>query len=92
MTDKPNTLSHTARRLLTAAANRRDLLLQVPELPIAAARQVLRSLLNSGLAEKISSSDADPGYAMETSPVSDARGGDVARRTTESPAATSTTA
>jgi hypothetical protein len=51
MTDKPKILSDTARMLLTAAAMRGDHLVRPPQLPIAAARQVVRSLLNARLAE-----------------------------------------
>ena len=53
MTEKPKKLSDTARALLTAAALRDDHLIQAPQLPAAAARQVVRSLLNAGLAEEV---------------------------------------
>src|SRR4051812_49840266 len=52
MTDKPKRLSDTARALLTAAAMRDDHLIHPPRLPIAATRQVARSLLGLGLAEE----------------------------------------
>jgi hypothetical protein len=52
MRDKSKKLSETARALLTAAAARDDHLIQPPQLPAAAARQVVRSLLNAGLAEE----------------------------------------
>jgi hypothetical protein len=54
MTDKSKKLSETARALLTAASARDDHLIQPPHLPAAAARQVVRSLLNAGLAEEVS--------------------------------------
>jgi hypothetical protein len=62
MTDKSKKPSETARALLTAAAVfRGDYLIRPPQLPAAAARQVVRSLLNAGLAEEIPASveDAD---------------------------------
>jgi hypothetical protein len=45
MTDKPEKLSDTARALLISAAMRGDHLIQLPRLPVAAARQVIRSLI-----------------------------------------------
>ena len=62
MTDKPKKLSETARALLTAAAARDDHLIRPPQLPAAAARQVVRSLLNAGLAEEIPAAIDDAGY------------------------------
>ena len=53
MTEKPKKLSDTARALLTAAAARDDYLIRPPQLPGAAARQVVRSLLNAELAEEV---------------------------------------
>ena len=53
MTGKSKKLSDTARALLTAASARDDRLIQPPRLPVAAARQVARSMLNAGLAEEI---------------------------------------
>jgi hypothetical protein len=53
MTDKLKKLSDTARALLTAAAMRNDHLAPFPKLPVAAARQVVRSLLNARLAEEV---------------------------------------
>jgi hypothetical protein len=61
MTDKPKKLSATTRALLTAAATRGDHLIRLPRLPVAAARQVVRSLLNSRLAEEISAPIEDAG-------------------------------
>ena len=66
MTDKPKKLSATARALLTSAAMRDDHLIYPPQLPIAAARQVARSLLGSGFAEEVPASDeaADLGWPV----------------------------
>jgi hypothetical protein len=66
MTDKPKKLSDTARALLTSAAMRDDHLIQLPRLPVAAARQVIRSLLNAGLAEEVSAPIDDAAYAWRT--------------------------
>jgi hypothetical protein len=66
MTVKPKKLSVTAHALLTAAAARNDHLIALPKLPAAAARQVVRSLLNAGFAEQVSASISDPGYAWGT--------------------------
>jgi hypothetical protein len=66
MTDKPKKLSDTARALLTAAAMRNDHLVPFPKLPVAAARQVVRSLLNAGFAEEVRAPINDPGYAWRT--------------------------
>jgi hypothetical protein len=46
MTDKPKKLTDTARALLAAATMRNDYLIALP--PVAAARQIVRSLLNAG--------------------------------------------
>jgi hypothetical protein len=48
MTDKPKKLTDTARALLAAATMRNDYLIALPPLPVAAARQIVRSLLNAG--------------------------------------------
>jgi hypothetical protein len=53
--DKPNKLSDTARAVLTLATTRDDHLIRPLHLPIAAVRQVARSLLKAGLAEEIAS-------------------------------------
>ena len=63
MTDKPKKLSATARMLLTTAAMRADRLIHPPQLPIAAARQVARSLLGSGLAEEMPTPDKAADFA-----------------------------
>src|SRR5450631_3715858 len=49
-------LSNTARAVLAFAAAREDHLARLPELPLAAARQVIRSLLNAGYVEEIAAS------------------------------------
>jgi hypothetical protein len=46
-------LSNTARNVLTLAGARGDHMVRVPQLPVAAARQVIRSMLNAGLVEEI---------------------------------------
>jgi hypothetical protein len=66
MTDKPKRLTDTARTLLTAAAMRDDCLIHPPQLPIAAARQVARSLLNAGLAEVAPASIGRPDFVWRT--------------------------
>ena len=53
MTTPPIKLSGTTRALLTLAATRQDRLVRPPHLPAGAARQVVRSLLNNGLAEEV---------------------------------------
>jgi hypothetical protein len=60
-------LSDTARALLTVAATRGDHLIRPPKLPIAAARQVVRSLLKAALVEKMPARVDDAGYAWRTS-------------------------
>jgi hypothetical protein len=62
MTEKPKKLSDTARALLAAAAARDDHLIRPPQLPVAAARQVVRSLLSGGFAEEIPVLIDDSGY------------------------------
>src|SRR3984957_18127844 len=66
MPDKPKKLSDTARALLTSAAMRDDHLIPLPRLPVAATRQVIRSLLNGGLAEEVPAPIDDAGYAWRT--------------------------
>jgi hypothetical protein len=66
MADKPKKLSDTARALLTVAATRGDHLIRPPKLPIVAARQVVRSLLNAGLVEEVPARVNDAGYAWRT--------------------------
>lgn len=59
MADQPRKLSDSAHGVLTLAASRDDHLVRLPPLPIAAARQVIRSLLNGGLVEEIPALIAD---------------------------------
>jgi hypothetical protein len=66
MPDKSKKLSDTARALLTSAAMRDDHLIHLPRLPVAAARQVIRSLLNGGLAEEVPAPIDDAGYVWRT--------------------------
>jgi hypothetical protein len=51
MTTKAKPLSNTQRTLLIAASARDDHLVPLPQLPAAAARQVIRSMLNAALVE-----------------------------------------
>src|SRR5450631_3574644 len=55
-------LSNTARAVLAFAAAREDHLARLPELPLAAARQVIRSLLNAGYVEEIAASAEDADF------------------------------
>ena len=56
-------LSNTARAVLVLAATREDRLTQLPRLPVAAARQVIRSLLSAGLVEEITAPIEDADFA-----------------------------
>ena len=51
MTNQPRPMSATARAVLSLAATRDDHLVALPRLPVAAARQVIRSMLNAGLSK-----------------------------------------
>jgi hypothetical protein len=62
VTHKQKKLSETARALLTAASAHYSHLIQPPRLPAAAARQIVRSLLNTGLAEEVPALIDDQGY------------------------------
>ena len=62
MTGHPIKLSATVRAMLTLAATREDRLVRPPQLPAAAARQVVRSLLNNGLVDEVPASTDDPAY------------------------------
>jgi len=53
MTGHPIKLSANARAMLTLAATREDRLIRPPELPVAAARQVVRTLLANGLIDEV---------------------------------------
>ena len=66
MTPKPKVISDTARALLTAAATRGDSPVRPPKLPIAAARQVVRSLLIGGLVEEVPAPIDNAGFAWRT--------------------------
>jgi hypothetical protein len=65
-TDKPKKPFDMARALLTVAAVRNDHLIAALKLPVAAARQVVRSLLNAGFAEEVPVPINHPGYAWRT--------------------------
>ena len=62
MTQTPIKLSDTARAMLTLASTREDHLVRPPQLPAAATRQVVRSLLNNGLVEEVPAPIEDAGY------------------------------
>lgn len=62
MTDVPKKLSETARAVLTFATTRTDHLVCPPKLPVAAARQVIRSLLQRGLVEEVPAPSEDIAY------------------------------
>jgi hypothetical protein len=66
MTNKPKKLSDTARALLTVAVTRDDYLVSVPRLPVAAARQVIRSMLNAALVEEVPALIEDATFAWRT--------------------------
>jgi hypothetical protein len=66
MTAKVKPLSASARAVLTLAALRGDKLVQLPRLPAAAARQVIRSMLNAGLVEDLAAETMDPAYVWRT--------------------------
>ena len=66
MAKTPNKLSDTARAMLTLAATREDRLVRPPTLPAAAARQVVRSLLNNSFAEEIPAPIEDAAYTWRT--------------------------
>src|SRR5690242_4238130 len=66
MTEVSQKLSATARNVLTLAATRDDQMVRVPQLPVAAARQVIRSMLNAGLVEEIPALVDDADFAWRT--------------------------
>jgi hypothetical protein len=72
MTEASPKLSTTARNVLTLAAARDDHMVRVPQLPVAAARQVIRSLLNAGLVEEIAATVEDADFAWRTGDDGDA--------------------
>ncbi|HEY6430485.1 MAG TPA: hypothetical protein VIZ17_00755, partial [Acetobacteraceae bacterium] len=53
MIEKTFKLSETGRAMLMLGATREDRLIPPPTLPVAAARQVVRSLLNAGMIEEV---------------------------------------
>ena len=55
-------LSATGRAMLMLAASREDRLVRPPDLPAAAARQVVRSLLTNGLIEEVPATVDDPAF------------------------------
>ena len=61
MIDKPFKLSATGRAMLTLASTREDRLVYPPTLPVAAARQVVRSLLGAGMVEEVAAPADDAG-------------------------------
>ena len=62
MTDKPIKVSATGRAMLTLAATRTDRLVPPQTLPVAAARQVVRSLLNGDLIEEVPAPADEPSF------------------------------
>ena len=66
MTDELKPMSATARAVLALDTTRDDHLVQLPHLPVAAARQVVRSMLNAGLVEELSAATVDPAYVWRT--------------------------
>jgi hypothetical protein len=66
MTNKPKNLSDTARAVLILAATRDDHLVRLPHLPVAAAREVVRSMLTAGLVEEVPEPLDDADYAWRT--------------------------
>jgi hypothetical protein len=67
VTDVPKKLSETARAVLTSGTTRTDHLVRPPKLPPAAARQVIRSLLQRQLVEEVPASIEDTAYAWRKS-------------------------
>jgi hypothetical protein len=61
MNDKPYKPSATGRAMLTLASTREDRLVYPPTLPVAAARQVVRSLLGAGMVEEVVAPADDAG-------------------------------
>src|SRR5579859_4835470 len=66
MTEASPKLSNAARNVLTLAAARGDRMVRVPQLPMAAARQVIRSMLNAGLVEEVATTVEDADFAWRT--------------------------
>ena len=59
-------ISDTARAMLTLAATDPDRLVRPPRLPAAAARNVVRSLLNNGFVEEVPAPIEDAEYHWRT--------------------------
>jgi hypothetical protein len=66
MIDKPKKLFDTARTQLTAPAARSDHFIPSPQLPIATARQDVRSLLIAEFAKEVSAPVDDAGFAWRS--------------------------
>lgn len=66
MTNTPKTLSDAGRTLLTLAATQPNHLVRPPQLPVAAARQVIRSLLKAGLLDELPVPNGDATSAWRT--------------------------
>jgi hypothetical protein len=66
MMDKPKPMSATAHAVLALAATRDDHLVHLPRLPVAAARQVIRSMLNAGLIEELPAATVDLAHVWRT--------------------------
>jgi hypothetical protein len=61
MNDKPYKPSATGRAMLTLASTREDRLVYPPTLPVAAAGQVVRSLLGAGMVKEVAAPADDAG-------------------------------
>jgi len=61
MNDKPYKPSATGQAMLTLASTHEDRLVYPPALPVAAARQVVRSLLGAGMVEAVAGPADDAG-------------------------------
>ena len=59
-------LSETARAMLTLASTHRDRLVRPPQLPTAAARQVVRAMLSQDAVEEIAAPVEDAAYTWRT--------------------------
>ena len=66
MTKTPLKISDTGRAIITLAITREDRLVRPPQLPTAAARQVVRSLLNNGFVEEVPAPIEDATYTWRT--------------------------
>ena len=66
MMNKSKPMSATARAVLTLAATSNDHLVQLPHMPVAAARQVVRSMLKAGLVEEPPALVDDARYKWRT--------------------------